>query len=178
MKGTQKDIKGQTRFVAIVGGGHCGKSSFARTLTEILKARLQPEDVCLLQESSYLEEAEGPIESKEYNYTQLANDLSVRTEKIVIVEGFYLLSRPETRLKFQHSVFLDLSDEERFDRKIKAFVEAQKTALEAYKEFHGLDKPLFDRFIAPSKVHAKKVIKSSEVLRELNKFSESLLQLI
>lgn len=168
----------QPLFVAIVGGGHCGKSSFAKTLKELLQAKLSKDDVCLIEESDYLETTESAIESKEYNYTQLAADLGKRKEKVVIVEGFYLLSRPETRLKFNESLFIELSEEERFDRKLKAQSGQNKSALDIYKEFHGLDKPLYDRFIAPSKVHAKKVIHAQDFIRELNKFAELILRLV
>lgn len=168
----------QPFFIAIVGGGHCGKSSFAKTLKEVLLSKLPAKEVCLIEESNYLETSEGAIESKEYNYSQLAEDLGKRTEKVVIVEGFYLLSRPETRLKFNESIFIDSSEEERFDRKLKAQATDGKSALDVYKEFHGLDKPLYDRFIGPSKIHAKRVIKASDFIRELNKFTELILKLV
>jgi uridine kinase len=168
----------QPFFIAIVGGGHCGKSSFAKTLKEVLQAKLSSEEVCLIEESSYLETSEGAVESKEYNYTRLAEDLGKRTEKVIIVEGFYLLSRPETRLKFNESLFIDMTEEERFDRKLKSQTTEGLSALDVYKEFHGLDKPLYDRFIGPSKVHAKRVIKASDFIRELNKFAELILKLI
>lgn len=166
-------------FIAIVGGSHCGKSSFAKTLKEVLLTKLPANEVCLIEESSYLESTDSStatsVESKEYDYTHLASDLSKRTEKVVIVEGFYLLSRPETRLKFNESVFIEMSDEERFDRKLKAQAGEGCTALDVYKEFHGLDKPLYDRFIGPSKVYATKIIKANGLIRELNKFTELIL---
>lgn len=165
-------------FVAIVGGGHCGKSSFAKTLKELLQAKLPEGEVCLVEESNYLNTTDSEIETKEYNYSQLASDLGKHKEKVIIVEGFYLLSRPETRLKFNESLFIDLSEEERFDRKLKAMAGNNMSALDIYKEFHGLDKPLYDRFIAPSKVHAKKVINGQDFVRELNKFAELILKLV
>lgn len=162
-------------FVAIVGGGHCGKSNFARTLRDLIESRLGPGNVELIAESQYLETISGPADSKEYNYTRLAEDLAAIKNKVVIIEGFYLLSRPETRHKFDQSVFIELTDEERFKRKLKDLSDKASSALDVYKEFHGLDKPLYDRFIAPSKIYAKKVIGSGNYLRELNKFAEYIL---
>lgn len=162
-------------YLAIVGGSYCGKSSFARSLLALLQARYGADEIVLLEEKSYVESIADRPDSQEYNYTTLSRDLLSRKEKIVIIEGFYLLSRPETRSLFQESVFIEMSDEARFDKKLKVEMASGKSALDVYKEFHGLDKPLYDRFIAPSRNFAGKVIQASDFVRELNKFAELLL---
>lgn len=169
---------GRPFIIAIVGGSYCGKSSFARTLTQLLQAKLSAGEVVLIEEKDYVDTLPGSIEGREYNYTRLGSDLASRQEKIVIVEGFYLLSRTETRLLFSESVFIELDEEARFDKKLKSETPSGVSALDVYKEFHGLDKPLYDRFIAPSKVHATRVIKASDFVKELNKFAELVLSKI
>jgi uridine kinase len=70
----------------------------------------------------------------------------------VIVEGTLILARPELNILFDESVFIEVNEDIRFQRRLYRDVnERGRTAEGVRQQFYNQVKPMHDQFVEPSK---------------------------
>lgn len=96
-------------------------------------------------------------------HTRLKQTIPVAPRSVVIVDGILLLSQPHVREHFFDSVFVDVPENVRFERRLKRDVEERgRTPEGVKKQFENQVKPMHDLFVEPSKAYAGHVITSLE----------------
>lgn len=101
--------------------------------------------------------------------------ITVTPHPIILVDGILILSQENVRKHFDESIFMDVPEEVRFDRRLKRDVEERgRTAIGVYNQFHKQVKPMHDEFVGPSKQYATKVVTTETFTRELSKFADHL----
>lgn len=94
-------------------------------------------------------------------------------KKVIIIEGTLILSQEVLRPHFHHSVYLEESEEVRFDRRLKRDVEERGRSPEGVKkQFDTQVAPMHNKFIEPSKKFATTLIDNP------TKYEESLIFLL
>jgi len=74
---------------------------------------------------------------------------------IIVTDGILILSQPQVRRVLDSSVFIDTSEEVRFQRRLARDVkERGRTPEGVKKQFIETVKPMHDQFVEPSKVYA------------------------
>ena len=88
--------------------------------------------------------------------------------QFIIVDGILILSQELLRPLFNHSVFIDISEETRFTRRLKRDVEERGRLPEGVKiQFFSFVKPMHEEFVQPSKKHASHVAYDNDSLNNL-----------
>ncbi len=78
---------------------------------------------------------------------------------VILVDGILLLSQAHVRKHFDISIFVDTSEQLRFDRRLKRDVEERGRTPEGVKaQFEKQVKPMHDQFVQPSMDHADHII--------------------
>ncbi|BBH53676.1 uridine kinase [Fluviispira sanaruensis] len=77
--------------------------------------------------------------------------ISFQPTKVIIVDGILILSQEKLRSFFDASLFLDIPEQIRFERRLKRDVEERGRSPEGVKiQFYSLVKPMHDAFVQPS----------------------------
>ncbi len=101
-----------------------------------------------------------------------ADVVHVGPKPIVLVDGILILSQPQIVNVLDESVFIDVEEEVRFERRLKRDVEERgRTALGVFRQFHNQVKPMHDEFVEPSKKNATLLVTMDNFDRELAKLS-------
>jgi uridine kinase len=80
---------------------------------------------------------------------------------VIIVDGILLLSQENVRKHFNASVFVDVPEKLRFERRLNRDVkERGRTPEGGKKQFESQVKPMHDLYVEPSKVYATNQIRS------------------
>lgn len=82
-----------------------------------------------------------------------------RPTKVILVDGILILGQAQVREHFSESVFVDTSEDLRFERRLKRDVEERgRTPEGVHNQFYKQVKPMHDQFVEPSKQFANYVI--------------------
>lgn len=101
--------------------------------------------------------------------------ISIEPHPIILVDGILILSQENVRAHFDESVFMDVPEDVRFERRLKRDVEERgRTPLGVFNQFHKQVKPMHDEFVGPSKRFATKVVTTETFIKDLNKFADHL----
>lgn len=106
------------------------------------------------------------IEVPEYDYTvhdRKSETCEVRSGQLILVEGILLLSNPELRKQFDATLFVETPLDICFERRLaRDTVERGRTEESVVTQFESTVKPMYHRFIEPSKQHAQFVISGEQ----------------
>ncbi len=127
-----------------------------------------------LHELKYGMKTEIPI----YDFqTHSRKKETLRLEKlayggVVIVDGIHVLSQEPVRKILDDSVYIECSENIRFERrKRRDTIERGRTLQGVIDQFQNHVKPMHDQFVEPSKVWAKKILRTeAEIELFLSKF--------
>ncbi|RKF20145.1 uridine kinase [Alginatibacterium sediminis] len=187
----------QSRCVAIgiAGASASGKSLFARTIVDEIRAEYGKGGICVINEDNYykpqdhlsmedrvktnydhpssldhellvkqveqLKNGES-IELPQYCYqthTRLKTTKTVKPTQVIIVEGILLLSSSSIREKLDTTIFMDTPLDICLARRIQRDMKERGRSLDGVlAQYHMTVRPMFLRFIEPSKQHADVII--------------------
>ena len=86
---------------------------------------------------------------------------------VVLVDGILLLSQPKVRLHLDASIFLEVPEALRFERRLRRDVAERGRTPESVKKQWDLQvQPMHERFVEPSKVHATWIARDDDALSE------------
>lgn len=92
-------------------------------------------------------------------HSRQSKTIKQKPQKVILVDGILLLSQPHVRKHFDISIFVDTSEQLRFERRLKRDVEERGRTPQGVKaQFEKQVKPMHDQFVQPSKSHADHVI--------------------
>ncbi|HWA26675.1 MAG TPA: uridine kinase [Lacunisphaera sp.] len=98
---------------------------------------------------------------------------------VVIVDGLWLLHRPEIRRHFELSVFLHCPAEERLRRRMaRDTVERDRTEASVLEQFHGTVAPMHQQFVSPQAAHADLLLHHPSREAEILQLQERLSRLV
>ncbi len=84
-------------------------------------------------------------------HTRKKETNSFTPSKFIIIDGTLILSQEKIRLLSEYSLFLNLSENLRFARRLKRDVEERGRKAEGVQvQFYNFVKPMHDQFVAPS----------------------------
>lgn len=162
-------------FVGVTGGSCAGKSTFAQRLRAELGleyCQIVCQDSYYFDQSAHLDRdcpdsidfallyshllrlhRGEPIDVPIYDLAarrRLSACVPLLPADIILVEGAFILRQPEIRALLTESIFVDVPEPVRLDRRIKRdAVERGCTPEALVTHFYDHVKPLHDRFIAP-----------------------------
>lgn len=85
--------------------------------------------------------------------------LLVKPTPVIIVDGILILHIPEVRNLFDETIFFDTHEDLRFNRRLERDVrERGRTPEGVHEQFFRQVKPMHDRYVAPSKRYATRVV--------------------
>lgn len=133
-------------------------------------------DFDLLADHVKLLKAEKKVESPIYDFTTHGRtgdvEIYLPTE-FLIVEGTLVLSQECVWKEFDLSVFIDIEENTRFDRRLKRDVRERGRTEESIRaQFFDQVKPMHDRFVQPSQENATLIM--SDNAQELEMIDEVL----
>lgn len=103
-----------------------------------------------------------PIERPTYEFashTRSSKVAQLQPTQVVIIDGIFALYSPEIRRHLTCSIFVDVSDDVRFIRRLKRDVDERGRSNEGViKQYLASVKPMYDQFVAPTKCQADLVV--------------------
>lgn len=121
------------------------------------------------------------VEVPVYDFTTHKRLKKTRIQKpgaVIIVDGILLLSQEKVRKHFNASIFVDVPEKLRFERRLYRDVkERGRTAEGVKKQFESQVKPMHDLYVEPSKDFATTLIQSLEEFDRVLEEFEHLLKL-
>ena len=128
-------------------------------------------DFALLAEHLALLRAGKNIQVPVYDFathSRRAESLPFAPVSIIIVDGTMILSQPNLRKCFDHSIFLRTPEETRFSRRLKRDIEERGRTPEGVRaQFAAQVKPMHDAFVEPSSHEADLVLDGSKSIKAL-----------
>ena len=117
------------------------------------------------------QEVEVPI----YDFTthqRLAETQTYRPKEYILVDGTLILSQHQLVAQFHHSVFLEVHETVRFQRRLARDVEERGRTVEGVqRQFYQQVKPMHDQFVEAHKSRADTILKTEEDVQSfLRKF--------
>ncbi|MEE2827989.1 MAG: uridine kinase [Myxococcota bacterium] len=87
---------------------------------------------------------------------------------VVIADGILLLAFPEVRALLDHSLYLDLAEEQRLARRIaRDGLHRGRSEASVRRQFEATVRPMHNRFVQPSRVHADQIVEGTMELEAL-----------
>ncbi len=81
---------------------------------------------------------------------------------VILIDGTLILTRPQVRELVDTSIFLDIPETVRFERRLFRDVRERGRKTEGvYKQFFTQVKPMHDEFVLPSRCHAEWVVEDN-----------------
>lgn len=109
-------------------------------------------------------------------HKRLAETRLQKPTPVIVVDGILLLSQEKVRKHFNASVFVDVPEKLRFERRLYRDVkERGRTPEGVEKQFKSQVKPMHDLYVGPSKEYATSLIRS---LEEFDAVLEDYVQLL
>jgi uridine kinase len=106
--------------------------------------------------------AGAPVECPQYDFashTRRRERVAIAAASIVVVEGILLYAVPEVRELFDLRLFVDTDDDVRLLRRIRRDLgERGRDLASVEAQYLGSVRPMHERWVAPSRVHAHLVI--------------------
>ncbi|MBX9704045.1 MAG: uridine kinase [Silvanigrellaceae bacterium] len=88
-------------------------------------------------------------------------------KKIILLDGTLILTQPGIRDLLDYSLFLEVSEDTRFQRRLKRDIEERgRTAEGVEKQFFSFVKPMHDEFVEPSKKFVTLLSKNEKNLED------------
>lgn len=96
---------------------------------------------------------------------------------VVLLDGTLLLGQTEIRKRVNYSLFLEVNEKTRFERRLKRDVEQRgRTPEGVTKQFLSQVKPMHDQFVEPSKLYADFIIRDGKQFEDFCRQIALLLQ--
>lgn len=93
-------------------------------------------------------------------HTRKAETIDCLPKKIILVDGILILDSAVVRAQLDEAIFFDTPEALRFERRLERDVhERGRTPEGVKKQFELQVKPMHDKFVEPSKSHAKTIVK-------------------
>ena len=93
------------------------------------------------------------------SHTRSSKVVHMEPSEVVLVDGIFALFHPEIRKYLDCSIYVDVSDDVRFIRRLKRDVEERgRTNDGVIKQYLATVKPMHDQFVAPTKFQADMVV--------------------
>jgi uridine kinase len=90
------------------------------------------------------------------SHTRSSKIARIETAKVIIIDGIFALYSPEIRKHLSCSIFVDVSDDVRFIRRLQRDIsERGRTNDGVIKQYLGTVKPMHDQFVAPTTTKIK-----------------------
>lgn len=107
-------------------------------------------------------------------HTRRPDTLKVEPRQVIIVDGILIFHEPVVRGLFHDLVYFDTPEVLRFERRLKRDVEQRgRTESGVRNQFLRQVKPMHEKFVEPSKVHARTVVRETGEFAEiLRRYSE------
>ncbi len=106
--------------------------------------------------------AGNSVEIPQYDYTEHTRKVETRTfspKKVVVVEGILLLTYPRLRNLMHTTVFMDTPLDICLQRRIERDVQERGRTVESVlKQYQSTVRPMFMKYIDPSKQHANIIV--------------------
>lgn len=112
----------------------------------------------------------SPVKAPVYDFAShtRVNEETIQPQSIILTEGIQLLAIKEIRDCIDFSVFLDVPEEIRLERKIKRDIEERgRTEQYARHQFYTTVKPIHDELITPSMQFADLILDGTSPVGEL-----------
>jgi uridine kinase len=113
------------------------------------------------------------VNTPTYSYkTHLRKNKTNRIGKngVLIIDGLFILLKKNIRDFFDLTIFLNVDDSIRLERRIKRDVlERNRSEKEIRERFKKMIKPMHDKFIQPSKIHADIIIDNEVIYQKVFK---------
>jgi len=104
-----------------------------------------------------------PIKVPLYDFathTRKTETIDCLPKKIILVDGILILDSAVVRAQLDEAIFFDTPEALRFERRLERDVhERGRTPEGVKKQFELQVKPMHDKFVEPSKNHAKTIVK-------------------
>jgi len=104
-----------------------------------------------------------PVSIPIYDFSthrRLKETLPVRPVPIILVDGILIFHPPDVRCHFDDTIFFDTPEDLRFRRRLERDVaERGRTPEGVHAQFFKQVKPMHDRFVDPSKAHARTIVR-------------------
>ncbi|MEQ1877621.1 MAG: uridine kinase [Bdellovibrionia bacterium] len=117
-----------------------------------------------------------PVEIPLYDFakhTRKKEKELITPKPILIVDGILILHSPVARATFDEAIFFDMPEELRFKRRLERDVRERGRTRDGVKaQWESQVKPMHDKFVAPSKAHAARVV------NDLGKFEDLLMDYV
>ncbi|MBK9037986.1 MAG: uridine kinase [Bdellovibrionales bacterium] len=102
------------------------------------------------------------------NHRRISDRVFVVANLVVIVDGILILHSPELRPLFDIKVFVETSEELRFQRRMARDIEERGRTPEGVKvQFQTQVKPMHDLYVEPSKAHADQVFSGEDPIESM-----------
>lgn len=93
------------------------------------------------------------------SHTRSSKVLRLDTAKVIIIDGIFALYSPEIRKHLSCSIFVDVSDDVRFIRRLQRDISERGRSNDGViKQYLETVKPMHDQFVAPTKFNADLII--------------------
>ena len=93
------------------------------------------------------------------NHIRTEDFKKIKANKIIILEGLFALLKKEIRKLITIKVFVETNEETRLKRRIKRDIKYRKrTRSSVIRQYNDTVKPMYDRYIGPTKEHADIII--------------------
>ena len=93
------------------------------------------------------------------SHTRSSKVLHLDTAKVIIIDGIFALYSPEIRKHLSCSIFVDVSDDVRFIRRLQRDINERGRSNDGViKQYLETVKPMHDQFVAPTKFNADLII--------------------
>lgn len=93
------------------------------------------------------------------SHTRSSKVARLETAKVIIIDGIFALYSPEIRKHLSCSIFVDVSDDVRFIRRLQRDISERGRSNDGViKQYLETVKPMHDQFVAPTKFNADLII--------------------
>jgi uridine kinase len=96
-------------------------------------------------------------------HQRLVKTETLTPHPVIIVDGILIFHASAVRELFDDLIFFDTPEDLRFQRRLERDVkERGRTAEGVHKQFYNQVKPMHDKFVEPSRVHAKSIVATED----------------
>ena len=98
---------------------------------------------------------------------------------LIIIEGILLLSQPQLRYIFDHSLYIKCATELRLSRRIERdTTERGRSREDVLRQFHEQVEPAHQTHVSPSQIHADMVIDQAEYVSNITRVVEAIVAMV
>lgn len=107
-----------------------------------------------------------PIEIPIYDFKthqRIQQTISQKPNKYIIMDGILILCKSHLRVLFDESIFIDTSENSRYERRLKRDIEERgRQEIGVRNQFYKQVKPMHDQFVEPTKAFASFIIEEDD----------------